>query len=77
MKSRKEINKKILSILSEANENMGDQRFCQLLVNCGVSCISHELASLSPLNTILYSEESDKTLERMQKEMEKIFGSKK
>lgn len=77
MKSRKEINKKILSILSEANESMGDQRFCQLLVNCGVSCTVKELESLSPLNTIPYSEESFKTLERMQKEMEKIFGSKK
>lgn len=77
MKSRKEINKKILSILSEANENMGDQRFCQLLVNCGVSCSINEPESQNPLETIPYSEESFKTLERMQKQMEKIFGGKK
>lgn len=77
MKSRKEINKKILSMLSQANENMGDQRFCQLLVNCGVSCTLHEPAPKDSLEIIPYSEESDKTLNRMEKQMEKIFGSKK
>lgn len=77
MQTRQEINRKILAILSDANENMGDQRFCQLLVNCGVSCTVHELAPAQPLEAIPYSEESDRTLERMQKQMDRIFGNKK
>lgn len=77
MQTRQEINRKILTILSDANENMGDQRFCQLLVNCGISVTVHELAPEQPLEVIPYSEESNKTLERVQNQMNKIFGNKK
>lgn len=74
MKTRQEINKQILKLLSDANENMGDQRFCQLLVNCGVTYTAQEF---STLQTVSYHEESVVTLERMEKEKERIFGSKK
>lgn len=77
MQTRQEINRKILAILSDANENMGDQRFCQLLVNCGVSYSISGSTLEQPLEAILYSEESDKTLDRMKKQMDKIFGNKK
>jgi len=70
--NRQEINKKILKILTELNENWPDQRFSQLLINSGVTISSFDFETLLPLHEINFNEESDITLERIGKISSKL-----
>ena len=77
--TRQEANRKIIARLAALNEQMGDQRFGQLLVNADVT---HDISDqtqgwAAPVNMVSYNEESATILERVQKACERLFyGSK-
>ncbi len=77
--TRQEANRKIIARLAALNEQMGDQRFGQLLVNADVK---HDISDqnvgwAAPVNMVSYNEESATILERVQKACERLFyGSK-
>lgn len=76
MSERQNINRKILQELLDANELMPDQRFGQLLINCGVPYRSTNIYQNTALS---FYEESFAVLARVLKAKEGILngGSKK
>lgn len=77
--TRQEVNRKIIARLAALNEEMGDQRFGQLLVNADVT---HDISDqtkgwVAPVNAIKYYEESTAILERVQKACERFFYGRK
>lgn len=70
---RQTMNRIILNVLTEMNEKCPDQRFGQLLVNCGVT--NQFVSNGYPVYEVLYNEESEETLEKMKVAIEKIITS--
>lgn len=74
--TRQEANRKIIARLAALNEEMGDQRFGQLLVNANVTVDTGRPGG-SPVNEVKYHEESVTILERVQKACERFFYGRK
>lgn len=72
--TRQEINREILKLLAEANEQMPDQRFGQLLVNMGVTIQSSIYNFGSTVYEISYQEESASFLKSMQEALRRLNG---
>lgn len=73
--TRQEANRKILARLGALNEQYGDQRFGQLLVNAGVTVDRVDQVSTTEfvVHEVKYQDESTTILERVQKACERLF----
>lgn len=58
----------------EANERMSDQRFGQLLVNCGITTYP-KTSDERVIHEVSYFEESHRILDRVVKAGERIFNA--
>jgi hypothetical protein len=75
MNPRQEINRQILKKLIEMNDSMPDQRFGQLLINCGITDETSFVTQAVPAHEVHYYEESEVTLKRVYETLERILNA--
>jgi hypothetical protein len=62
--TRQELNREILKLLTEANERMPDQRFGQLLINCGIT-LQEKRIDNRVVHLVPYYVESEETFKQL------------